>query len=214
MKKTDIDINTSFAVLGLGKFGMSIARELSENDYHVLCCDLKAHLVHEIAEQVTNAVQADVTDASVLANLGIGNYDVAIVGFSSDFESELLTTMILKEMGVPYVLAKATGLRQKKILENVGADMVVMPEIETGIRVAQKLINNDPMEIILSSKSYELLEMEPKPEWIGKSLSVLNLRREHSINVLAVIRDEEIIPDLSPDTTIKAHDKIVALYTR
>lgn len=214
MKNMNIDANTSFAVLGLGKFGMSIARELNENDYQVLCCDLNAHLVHEIAEEVANAVQADVTDASVLANLGIGNYDVVVVAFSSDFEAELLTTMILKEMGAPYVLAKATGLRQKKILENVGADMVVMPEIETGIRVAQKLMNNDPMEYILRSENYELLDMAAKPEWVGKSLDVLDLRKNYSMNVLAVIRGEDVVPDLSAGTVIRAHDKIVALYTK
>lgn len=212
MELPQIDENTSFAVLGLGKFGMSIARELSENGYHVLCCDKNPVLVHEISEVADNVVEADITDAAVLTHLGISNYDVVVVAFSNDFEAELLTTMIVKEMGVPFVMAKATGVRQKKILENVGADKVIMPEIEIGQRIAQKFMSNDPMEYIHRSDDYEIVEMGPKREWVGKSLAVLDLRKNNSLNILALIRDDQLVPSLSADTVIEAHDLIVALH--
>lgn len=212
MQLPQIDENSSFAILGLGKFGMSIARELCESGYHVLCCDKNAALVHEIADVATNAVEADINDPTVLASLGIGNFDVVIVAFSDDFEGELLTTMIAKELGAPFVLAKATGIRQKKILESIGADKVIMPETEMGLWVAKKMITNDPMDYIHYSDDYEIVEMDPKREWVGNTLSTLNLRKNNSLNVLALIRDEQLVPDISADTIIQAHDRIVALH--
>lgn len=207
-----IDENTSFAVLGLGKFGMTIAKELAKNDYHVLCCDKNPVLVHEVSDIVATAVEADTTEASVLVDLGISNYDVVVVAFSNDLEAELLTTMVLKEMGVPFVLAKATGLRQKKILENVGADLVIMPEVEMAEYIAQKIMNSDPLEYIHRSSSYEILEMSPKREWIGKSLTVLDLPKHNGINILILIRDEEVI-NPNANTVIQAQDRILALHT-
>ena len=207
-----IDTNTSFAVLGLGKFGMTVAKELAKNDYHILCCDKNPTLVHEVSDFVTTAVEADTTEAAVLNELGISNFDVVVIAFSNDFEAELLTTMIVKEMGVPFVLAKATGLRQKKILENVGADMVIMPEVEMAEHVAQKLMNDDPLEYIHRSSHYEIVEMSPKKEWIGKSLAVLNLPKTSGFNVLLIMRNEEPInPDAN--TVMQAHDRVLVLHT-
>ncbi|MFV0414415.1 MAG: potassium channel family protein [Oscillospiraceae bacterium] len=211
MDLPQIDKDTSFAVLGLGKFGMSIARELCENGYNVLCCDRNASFVNEIAEIATSVVQADVSEPNVLASLGMGNFDIVVIAFSDDFEAELLTTMIVKEMGVPFVLAKATGPRQKKILENVGADKVVMPETEMGQRVANNFITNDPMEFIHRSEHYDIVEMGPKRDWIGKSLEVLDLRKNESLNILTIIRDDTVLPNLTAKTIIEKNDRLIAL---
>ena len=121
--------------------------------------------------------------------------------------------MMAKELGVPFVLAKATGLRQKKILESVGADRVIMPEIEMGLKVAQYLMTADPMEYIHLSVHYEILEMSPKKEWIGKSLAVLNLSKNNNLNILTIIREGAVLPSLSADTIILAGDKMIALHT-
>lgn len=207
----NITQETSFAVLGLGQFGMTIAQELCENDYHVLCCDKDPTPIHEIATIATNAVQADISDTSVLNSLGIENYDVVIIGFSKDFETELLTTMILKEKKVPFILAKARGIRQKKILQSLGANRVVMPDIEIGHSIVQKFMMNDPMEYIYLSNHYEIIEIAPRKEWIGKNLRVLDLRKNDDINVLAIIRDGKPLDALSPSTTIQSHDTLVAL---
>lgn len=207
-----VDQNTSFAVLGLGKFGMTIAKELAKNDYHVLCCDKNPILVHEVSDLVTTAVEADTTEASVLSDLGISNFDVVVIAFSNDFEAELLTTMIVKEMGVPFVLAKATGLRQKKILENVGADMAIMPEVEMAEYIAQKLMSDDPLEYIHRSSHYEIVEMSPKKEWIGKSLAVLNLPKTNGINVLLIMRDEDPV-NPEAGTIFQPHDRVLVLQT-
>ncbi len=208
-----VDENTSFAVLGLGKFGMTVAKALSKNDSQLLCCDKSSALVHEASEFATTAVEADTSDPAVLSDLGISNYDIVIVAFSDDFEAELLTTMIVKEMGTPFVLAKASGPRQKKILENVGADIVIMPEVEMAERVTHKLLNQDPLDYLHRSDDFEILEMSPKKEWIGKSLAVLDLPKNHGINILTIMRDDQVLLHFTANTVIEGHDRMLALKT-
>ncbi|MFV0527219.1 MAG: potassium channel family protein [Lachnospiraceae bacterium] len=213
MELPQINKNTSIAVLGLGKFGMSVARTLCENGYRVLCCDKNAILVQEISDIATHAMQLDTTEPTILNSLGIGNYDIVIVAFSEDFEAELLTTMMAKEMGVPFIVAKATGLRQKKVLENIGTDLVVMPEVEMGRWFVNKLMNNDPMDYIHHSDHYEIVEIKAKKEWIGKNLDTLDLRNLHKLNVLTIIRNGNVIEGISQATVILDDDLIIAVHT-
>lgn len=204
--------NTSFAVLGLGKFGLSVAKELCKQNYTVLCCDKNASPVHEMSKVAVNSVQAHITDASVLQELGIGNYDVVIVGFGHDLEMTLITTMVAKEMGVPYVVARANGIRQKKILESVGANWIVMPEIEVGEQLAHNLISDDPLEYIHHSTKYDIVQTAIKHAWVGKSIGVLNLPKIAQITPLAVIRNNVAVPDFSPNTVVQAGDQILAIH--
>lgn len=212
MNKMKFDKNTQFAVLGLGKFGRSITSTLYKNGMQVLCCDVNPALVQEAAEYSTCAIEADSSDPASLAKIGLGNFDVVIVAFS-DFEASVITCMTAKEMGVPFIMAKANGLRQKKIMENIGVNRVVLPELEMGERIAYQFITNDPMEYIHRSEDYEIIEMHPKNSWIGKTLQKLALRQAEGINILAIIRDGKVTAVLGPQTEILENDSLIVLKT-
>ncbi len=214
MSRIKVDQNTQFAVLGLGKFGRSMAYMLAENGHNVLCCDMDAHVVQEAAQFCTHAVQADASDKAVLEKLGIGNFDVVVIAFSADFEAAAVTATILKEMRVPHIMAKANGARQKLILESIGVDRVILPEKEMGERVAYGLITNGLMESIHSSDQYDIIEMKPLPHWVGKSLSKLRLRQTEGINIIAIIRNMEVIAVLDAKTELQAEDDLILLKSR
>jgi trk system potassium uptake protein TrkA len=211
MSKMKFDKNAQIAVLGLGKFGRSIAATLHENGMQVLCCDINPALVQEATEYCTHAIEADVTEPSALSRIGLGNFDAVVIAFSSDFEAAVITCMIAKEMNIPFVMAKANGVRQKKIMENIGVDRVVLPEMEMGERIAYQFITNDPMEYIHRSDEYEIIEMHPKSNWTGKTLQKLALRQTEGINILAIIRDGKVMAVLGPQTEIREEDNLIVL---
>jgi trk system potassium uptake protein TrkA len=212
--KVRVDKNTQFAVLGLGKFGRSIAKTLYDNGLNVLCCDINEHTVQEVSSYTTHAYLADVSEKTALEKIGIGNFDVVIIAFSADFEAAAITATIVKEMGVRYILAKANGPRQKQILESIGVDRVVLPEKEMGERIAYGFITNDLMEYIHRSDKYDIIEMKPHPQWIGKSLQKLRLRQTEGINIIAIIRDDEVMAVLDAQTELLAEDNLIVLKSR
>ena len=214
MRRFKIGKETQFAILGMSKFGRAMAATLYENGFSVMCCDESESAVHEAAEYATHVVQADASDKAVLLKLGITNFDVVVIAFGEDFEAAAVTATILKELKVPYIIAKANGLRQKLILESIGVDQVVLPEREMGERFAYSLITNDFMESIHRSDRYDIIEMKPLPEWVGKSLSNLRLRQTERLNVLIIIRGGELLEDLGAQTVLKADDDLIALKTK
>lgn len=214
MRQITVSRDTQFAILGLGKFGRSMAATLYENGFSVLCCDHRESVVHEAADFATHIVQADASDKAVLQKLGIGNFDVVVIAFSADFEAAAVTATILKELGVPFIVAKANGLRQKQIFETIGVDRVVLPEREMGERVAYSLITNDFMESLHRSDHYDIIEMKPLPEWVGKSLGKLRLRQTELMNVLMIIRDGEVDAMLDAQTVLMQNDDLIVLKSK
>lgn len=212
--KVHIDKNTQFAVLGLGKFGRSIARNLFENGFNVLCCDIDEHHVQDASAFSTYAYLADASEKATLEKIGIGNFDVVIIAFSEDFEAAAITATIAKEMGAGYILAKANGLRQKQILESIGVDRVVLPEKEMGERVAHWLFTNDLMEHIHRSDKYDIVEMMPNPDWLDKSLQELKLPQNEGINIIAIIRDGDVIAVLDAQMKLLADDNLIVLKSK
>ncbi len=209
-----IDANTQFAVLGLGKFGRSVARSLFDNGYNVLCCDLNEHLTQDAIEYSTYAFVADVSEKSALQKIGISNFDVVIIAFSDDFEAAAITATIVKEMGVPYIMAKANGHRQKQILEAIGVDRVILPEKEMGERIAYSIMTNDLMDYIHRSDQYDIIEMSPQAEWVGKNLQELKLRQTEGINIIAIIRNGNVLAVLDAKTELEAADNLIVLKSR
>lgn len=212
--KLYVDKNTQFAVLGLGKFGQNVAKSLYENGFTVLCCDMDNRHVQEAVSYSTHAYHVDVSDKNALEKIGIHHFDVVIIAFSADFEAAAITATILKEMNISYILAKANGLRQKLILESIGVDRVVLPEKETGERVAYGLITNDLMEHLHRSDQYDIIEMKPYPRWIGKSLQKLRLRQTEGVNIIAIIRDEKVMAVLDAETQLFENDDLIILKSR
>lgn len=200
-----------FVVFGLGRFGKSVATTLAEGGCEVMVVDADEDKIHEIADYVTYAVRADVTEAEALATLGIGNFDGAIVAIGKNLEASVMVTILIKEMGVPYVLAKAQNELHAKVLKKVGADMVVFPEKETGIRIANNLMMGNFFDAIELSSTFSMMELDALPEWIGHSLRELNLRAKNKINVIGIKRNEQLNINPDADMPIELNDILVII---
>lgn len=182
-----------FVVIGLGIFGSTIATTLYEMGKEVLCIDEKEELVQAIADQVTHAIQADAREETVLASLGIENFDVAIVGIGNNLESSLMVTLALKEAGVSYIIAKATNDIHERALYKIGADRVIQPEKEMGRRVGRNLSLTKLIDYIELSEEYSIFEITCPDVWVGKTLIELNIRRKFGVTILGLKRNNEFL---------------------
>lgn len=195
--------NKQYVVFGLGKFGSSVAISLFKFGNDVLAIDTSEEAIKEISEYVTHAVQADGTDEDTLRSLGIRNFDVAVVAIGSNInmQSSIMIVMLLKEIGVNYVMAKAQNEIHKKVLEKIGADRVIFPEREIGNRIARNLTSDNIVDYIELSSEYSIVEIVALKDWQSKTLVELNMRAKHGINVMAIRRGGGI--DISPDANEK-----------
>lgn len=200
-----------FAVLGLGQFGMSIVKTLARYDVNVLVCDKDAARLHLAAEYATQAVQADAADIEAMEKVGLGNFDVVVIAMAEDFESTVMAAMAAKELGAGKVVAKAIGQMQKKILEKLGVNNVVLPEDEMGAKIARGLMEPNIMDVLESSGKYQITEMHPDKEWVGKTLGQADVRRKAGYNILAVLRDGDTIIPVKQDFVLREDDVVVAL---
>lgn len=198
-----------YAVIGLGRFGSSVARYLSEMGYEVLAVDDNAERVQDVANAVTHAVSADSTDEEAMRALGIRNFDVVVVAIGQDIQSSILTTLILKDLGVPYIIVKAQNELHGKVLNKIGADKVVFPERDMGLRVAHHLISPNILEHIELAPDYSIVDMQVPSEMRGKSLRELDIRQKYNCNVLAVKRGGELNITPRPDEPLTAEDVLV-----
>lgn len=189
----------SIAVIGLGKFGKSLARELSNAGADVLAIDVSEDATHDIADDVTQAVRADISDIETITALGLANMDAVVISMTHNMDASILATIQCKEVGVPYVFAKAKDEIHKKILMKVGADTVIIPEQESGLRVARQLMSDNILDYVALSDDVRIVEIKIRPEWVGSSLLELNLRRNYHINVIALKRDNQTKVDLDPN---------------
>lgn len=190
-------------VIGLGHFGYSVAETLYKLGNDVLAIDSSEEIVQNISDKVTRAVQADATDENTLKSLGIGNFEVAIIGMGSDIQSSIMVTLLVKELGVKYVVVKATNELCAKVLYKMGADRVIFPERDMGIRVARNLASSNVIDYIELSPDYSIAEITAEEDWYNKSLRELSLRSIYGINVMAIKRNDTI--KISPT----AGDKIL-----
>lgn len=206
MKKTK-----QFAVIGLGRFGTSVAMTLHTMGYEVLAIDNSEERVQEFSNEVTHVVQADTTDEDTLAALGIRNFDVVIVAIGENVQANILTTLQLKELGVPYIVAKASNKLHGKMLEKIGADRVVYPERDMGQRVAHNLVSSTMLDYIELSPNLNIMEVSVPRVLEGKSLAEADLRAKYEINVVAIKRGDNIIVPPQPNEKIQAYDILVVV---
>ena len=202
----------SYVVIGLGRFGAELATRLYACGEEVMAIDTNGQLVDKIADRVTRAVAADARDIDVLEKLGVENFDRAVVAVGSDLSSSSLITMNLKSLNVPFILCKAHDDTYRAILEKLGADRVIIPEREVADKLALGLTHAGIMEYIELSQEFGVVEMEPIPEWVGKTIREMELRTRYGLNVIAVRNHENAIkipPDI--DTPIEADVIMVML---
>jgi trk system potassium uptake protein TrkA len=178
-----------FVVIGMGRFGQSVARSLAGLGEEVLAVDIDEERINDIAPYVTHAVQADATDEKALAALGIRNFDVAVVTMATDVEASIFITMLCKEMGVNFVVAKAQSELHGKMLCKTGADKVIYPERDMGLRVAHNLSAANILDYIEISGDIRIVEIVSTDEWDGKSLIDLDFRRKYGINIIAIKKE-------------------------
>ena len=202
----------SYLVIGLGRFGTSVARTLARMGQEVLAVDSDEERVRYVASEVTHAVQADTTDTNVLKSLGVRNFNVAVVAIGGDIQANIMTTLLLKELGVPYVVAKALNKMQGRVLEKVGADRVVYPERDMGKRVAHGLISANLVDFIELAQGYRIEECKAPASFVGKNLKELNLRNKMGLNIIVVKRGEgEMMMSPGGDYVIRPDDYLVVL---
>ena len=201
----------SYVVIGLGRFGSEVARQLYKCGCEVLAVDLKSELVQQISADVTHAAVGDSRDKEVLRMLGVGEFDCAIVAIGEDLAASVLITMNLKELGVPYLVCKAHDNVHRRVLEKLGADRVVIPEQENAARLAKGLSSPNLLDYIELSDEYSIVELPAPASWIGKTLKELNVRAKLGVNILAVRRDGKM--DISPaaDFSFQSGDIVVVL---
>jgi trk system potassium uptake protein TrkA len=201
----------NFIVIGLGRFGTAVARELCELGKQVLAMDLDRDLVQDVADKVTHAVVGDARDPDVLQSLGIKEYDCAIVAIGSDVGSSALVAMRLKEAGVPKVVCKARSHVHRRLLEKIGADRVVFPEHEMGIKVAQGLAHSNIINFIELSPEYGIVEVDLPNGWAGRTIRDLDIRAKFEVNVIAIRRGDDINVSPGADCVLVQGDRLLVL---
>lgn len=200
-----------FAIIGLGRFGSSLARTLIRMGYEVLAIDTNEANINNMADVVTHAVQANALEDGVLKSLGIRNFDVVIVAIGQDIQSSILVTVMLKEIGVKKVVAKATTELHGKVLERVGADIVVFPERDMGERVARWLVSRNIIDQINLSPDYSLIEMAVPEKFLGKTLQEADLRKKYGVTVLAIRRNGDFIISPGARQMLEKNDILIVI---
>lgn len=201
----------SYIVIGLGRFGAEVARQLSALGCEVLAMDTQADLVQEISSQITHAVVGDATDKEVLRALGAGSFDCAIVAIGDDLSASVLATMNLQELGVSKIVCKAHDETHRKVLKKLGADRVVIPEQENASRLARSLSSPNVLDYIELSEDYGILEVPAPKSWVGKTLKELNVRAKLGVNIIAVEQEGRINVSPAADYCIESGDIMVVL---
>ena len=201
----------TYAVFGLGRYGRSVAKELIKSGMEVLAVDFDENKVNAAIADIPFCKCANVTDVEVLKQLGIHNIDIVIIAMASNLEASVMATMLCKELGVDMVIAKCSSEMNCKILTKVGADKVVYPEKESGIRLAKNLLSSGFVDMIELSKDASMVEIDVRPEWEGKNLMELNLRAKYSINVVAIIKNKKINTYVDPNVPLDKDMTLVVI---
>lgn len=204
-------MNQSYAIFGLGRYGLAVAKELVASGADVLAVDIDEAKVHSAMSDIPLCKCADVTNAEVIERLGIASIDTVIIAMAENLEASVLATMLCKEAGVKTVIAKCANETHQKILSRVGADKVVFPENESGTRLAKNLLSSGFVDMIELSRGVSMIELDVKPEWVGKNLLELNLRKKYSINIVAIREGNSVRIEINPETPLNEGSKLIVI---
>ncbi|MGD6818375.1 potassium channel family protein [Metabacillus sp. 84] len=200
-----------FAVIGLGRFGGSICRALSEEGMEVMAIDSDEDRVNEFANIASHAVVGDTTDEAVLKSLGIRNFDHVIVAIGENIQASILTTLILKDLGVKNITVKAQNDYHEKVLAKIGADKIVHPERDMGRRIAHNIISNNVLDYLELSDEHSIVEIVADKKLAGNTLINLDIRANYGINIVAIKRSKDIIVSPQADETIELNDILIVI---
>ncbi|MCF8010252.1 MAG: TrkA family potassium uptake protein [Clostridiales bacterium] len=203
--------NKQFAVIGLGRFGMSMIKELSNLGYEVLAIDRDEDKINDATDIATHAVIADILDEHALKSLGIKNFDVAIISIGENIQNNILTTILLKEMGVAKIVSKARNALHGKVLEKIGTDLVIYPERDMAKKLARSLVSKNILEQIDLSTDYSIMELVAPKNFVNKKLLDLDMREKLKVTILAIRRNDDIIIAPQPQKIILKDDVLVVI---
>ncbi len=206
-----MNVKKTYAVFGLGRYGIAIAKELVENGMEVIAVDIEQRIINDVATFLPVCKCADVTDAEVISRLGIGNIDTVIVCMANSLEASVMAVTLCKEAGVRNVIAKCANEMQQKILLRVGADQVVFPEKESGIRLAKNLLSSGFIDMLSLSKDVSIVEIDVRDEWCGKNLIELNLRKKYGFNIVAIKKGEDVNVSINPEQALDAETTLIVI---
>lgn len=204
-------MSRQFAVIGLGRFGSSVAKTLHSMGYEVLAVDRDAGRVQDLAQILTHVIEADSTDEMALKALGIRNFDVIVVAIGEDIQASIMTTLILKEMGAKKVVVKAQNDLHGKVLEKIGADKVVYPERDMGVRLVHNLISPNILDYVELSNDYSIIEVKASKFFDGETLHSLNIRQRFGCNVMAIKRNGKYNITPSAKDVVRTGDTLVVI---
>ncbi len=202
----------NFAIIGLGRFGGSICRTLAAAGQEVLAIDSNEDQVNEYANIATHAVVANAQDEQALRSLGLRNFDTVIIAIGEDIQASILVTLMVKEMGVPRILAKAQNEYHARVLEKVGADRVVHPERDMGVRIAHHLISKNIMDYLELSDEYSIAEVNvTNAKFFDKTLADLNFRQSFNLNVIGIRRGNNLLISPGPNEMVQENDSLLVV---
>lgn len=206
-----MSLKKSYAVFGLGRYGLAVARELVAGGAEVLAVDQSESIVNSLTAEIPLCKCADVTDGDTLRQLDIGSFDTVVIAMAGSLEATVLSTMLCKELGVKTVIAKCYNETHQKILSRVGADQVVIPESESGARLAKNLLSAGFVDLLELSRDVSMVEVSVQPEWVGKSLLELNLRRKYGINIVAIREGGRVSVTIDPEKPLSKEARLLVI---
>ena len=209
-----MSINKSYAVFGLGRYGLAVAKELVNNGADVIAVDIDENIVNSAATEIPFCRCADITDLEVIKQLGISNVDIVVVAMANNLESSVMSVILCKEVGVKTVIAKCADEMQGKILSKVGADKIVYPENESGVRLAKNLLSAGFVDVIDLSDDISVIEIPVREKWVGKTLIELDLRKKYAINIIAIRNGEDILINVDPNVQLSNEMQLVVIINK
>ena len=196
-------------VIGCGRFGYSVATTLEKMGNEVMVVDKDEDAVNSIANKVTHSVVCDITVEGALKELGLSNFDICVIAISSDYETSIIATVEAKELGIPKIIAKAKDDVQAMVLKKIGADRVIIPEKDMGIRLANNISNSNILDSINISDEYSLIEISPMSDWVGKSISECEIRKNYHVSIIAIKSKDSL--EINPSINYKMKDTDILL---
>ena len=204
----------SYAVIGLGRYGKAVARELLQNGAEVLAIDMDPEVVNAVARVIPHCKGADITNIDAIKQLGIADMDAVIIAMASNLEASVMATMLCKEAGVKHVIVKCANKLHQRMLLKIGADEVTFPEHESGVRLAKNLVSAGFVDIAELSDDVSIVELEVKDEWEGKTLIELSLRRKFGINVVGIRKQDRLITNIDPEMLLRNEMTLVVIASK
>ncbi len=201
----------TYAVFGLGRYGTAVARELVDNGMEVIAVDMDQKVVTDAAAHLPVCKCADITDPDVIDRLGIANIDIVIICMAGNLEASVMAVTLCKDVGVDTVIAKCANEMHQKILLRVGADKVVFPENESGIRLAKNLLSSGFIDMISLSRDVSMVELDVKDEWVGKNLIDLNLRKKYGFNIVAIRIGQQVNVGIDPQQPLQKNMTLIVI---